>query len=403
MAGEPLSIFISYSRDDSIFVDELESDLKDHGFFVWVDRRKMEGGQNFRSEIKKAIDRCRVILVVLSPEAMESKYVRQEYEYADGQDKHIIPLNWQTTTELFFGLDGIHWIDFQNSYDQGLADLLNALSRLEMASPTTTKSRPSSSSTNGKPASEPRRPLRGSSAPNYASASYDYPSYRDTEVSDPFEAPATSSYGSLRKRGALSRRGTLLFPTWLYAFCLLSGVGSSVGMLSQSWPGAVGAVAALALISYALGYHRELKLAEARNIILISEALALGITLFLSIFQYGQTYPGDSTDPLWFYIFLSIVLGTSAGAIEGFAISAMSTGSSFVAMYLDAEGVRQRAAWIFLITLIVWLLLTLFFAIAMFGRGPGWGIPILTGSVVTFVGGVGLITSGYICWKTLIS
>ena len=139
MAGTPLSIFISYSRTDSEFVDRLEADLKARNFYTWVDRLKLEGGQNFRSEIQKAIDHCQIMLVVLSPEAMASKYVRQEYEYADSRDKHIIPLNWRTTIEVFFGLHGIHWVDFRGSHDQGLADLLNALSRLEFAEVSTTK------------------------------------------------------------------------------------------------------------------------------------------------------------------------------------------------------------------------------------------------------------------------
>ena len=104
MAGTPLSIFISYSRTDSDFVDRLEADLKARNFYTWVDRLKLEGGQDCRSEIQKAIDHCQIMLVVLSPEAMASKYVRQEYDYADSEDKPIIPLNWRTTIEVLLRL-----------------------------------------------------------------------------------------------------------------------------------------------------------------------------------------------------------------------------------------------------------------------------------------------------------
>lgn len=63
MPDAPLSIFIGYSRTDSAFVDRLEADLKVRNFDTWVDRRKLEGGQNWRDELQKAIERCQVLLL----------------------------------------------------------------------------------------------------------------------------------------------------------------------------------------------------------------------------------------------------------------------------------------------------------------------------------------------------
>jgi len=62
-----LRIFISYSRKDSEFVDRLEADLRARDIYVWVDRRKLEGGSNFLDEIQKAIDKCNMMIIVLSP------------------------------------------------------------------------------------------------------------------------------------------------------------------------------------------------------------------------------------------------------------------------------------------------------------------------------------------------
>jgi hypothetical protein len=39
------SVFLSYSRGDSQFVDRLEAELCVRGLDVWVDRRRLEGGQ----------------------------------------------------------------------------------------------------------------------------------------------------------------------------------------------------------------------------------------------------------------------------------------------------------------------------------------------------------------------
>ena len=130
MADTPLSLFISYSRTDSTFVDRLEADLKARSFQPWVDRRNLisAAGLDWSSELQKAIEDCQIMLVVLSPKAMESKYVRREYHYADSLGKTIIPLNW-LTAKVPMDLNDIQWVSFQGDYDQGLADLLDALSR----------------------------------------------------------------------------------------------------------------------------------------------------------------------------------------------------------------------------------------------------------------------------------
>ncbi len=128
-----LSIFISYSRTNSAFVDRLEADLQARSFQVWVDRRKLEAGQNWMDELQKAIDRCHVLLIALSPEAAESKFVRMEYRYAQSQGKIILPLEYQTCPKVPIDLNGIQWVDFKAAYEQGLSGLLVALSQIAPA------------------------------------------------------------------------------------------------------------------------------------------------------------------------------------------------------------------------------------------------------------------------------
>ncbi|HEY7356511.1 MAG TPA: toll/interleukin-1 receptor domain-containing protein [Ktedonobacterales bacterium] len=136
-----VSIFISYSRTNSAFVDRLEADLQARSFQVWVDRRKLEAGQNWMDELQKAIDRCHVLLIALSPEAAESEYVRMEYRYAKLQSKIIIPLEYQTCPRVPIDLNGIQWVDFKAAYEQGLSGLLVALSQITPA-PLTPPARP---------------------------------------------------------------------------------------------------------------------------------------------------------------------------------------------------------------------------------------------------------------------
>jgi TIR domain len=67
MPDELTSIFISYARADSPFVDRLEADPHRQGFAPWLDCRGLAGGQQWRRELQEAVDHCQVLLVVLSP------------------------------------------------------------------------------------------------------------------------------------------------------------------------------------------------------------------------------------------------------------------------------------------------------------------------------------------------
>ncbi len=124
------TIFISYARNepDTAFVDRLEADLRAEGFQPWVDRRKLEGGQDFLDEIEEAIDSCQVVLVVLSDEAVKSEYVKMEYRYARNEHKVVIPVRYRPISEKIpIDLRSIQHSDFESSYGQGLKDLLAAL------------------------------------------------------------------------------------------------------------------------------------------------------------------------------------------------------------------------------------------------------------------------------------
>lgn len=145
MAANLLSIFISYARTDSSFTDRLEADLQARNFYTWVDRRKLEGGQIWLDELEKAIERCHVLLVVLSPNSVKSENVRMEYRFAQKLGKPVIPLEYQACQRVPIDLNSLQWVSFlTGDYEQGLRDLLVALNRPEIitgqkaASPTQT-------------------------------------------------------------------------------------------------------------------------------------------------------------------------------------------------------------------------------------------------------------------------
>jgi hypothetical protein len=131
--GASVDVIVSYSRTDSDFVDRLESDLKAHNLTVWVDRRKLEGGQVWDAEIRKAIDQCRVLLMVISPAALASLWVTKEYRYALKRHKEVIPVRLYPTGELPPALQRLQWVDFlltmnfEATYQAHAQDLLKAI------------------------------------------------------------------------------------------------------------------------------------------------------------------------------------------------------------------------------------------------------------------------------------
>lgn len=74
-------VFISHSTKDAIFVDKLVERLRDHYIMTWYAPRNMPGGY-FAENIQQALDNCDWFLVVLSPDALKSDWVRQETELA---------------------------------------------------------------------------------------------------------------------------------------------------------------------------------------------------------------------------------------------------------------------------------------------------------------------------------
>jgi hypothetical protein len=128
-----VDIVISYSRTDSDFVDRLESDLKAHNLTPWIDRRKLEGAQVLDAEIRTAIDQCRILLMVISPDALASPWVTREYQYALKRHKEVIPVRYYPTAEIPPELQRLQWVDFlltmnfESTYPTYLQDLLKAI------------------------------------------------------------------------------------------------------------------------------------------------------------------------------------------------------------------------------------------------------------------------------------
>ena len=112
-------LFISHSSQDDGFVRELRAALADHGQDGWIDSRELRGGDPLWPEIKKAIDAASAYAVVVSADALQSRWVGKELRHAllvqeqRGKDRFpVIPLSLNGTKlgvlEEFFGEEPVY-------------------------------------------------------------------------------------------------------------------------------------------------------------------------------------------------------------------------------------------------------------------------------------------------------
>jgi hypothetical protein len=99
-------IFVSYSRSDRAYVDQLADHLETHGFRVWFDYQ-LVAGEHFDEEIRHQIVTSAAVIVVMTPESMESRWVAREIACADEANVLLVPLLLQASRTPM-RLQGLH-------------------------------------------------------------------------------------------------------------------------------------------------------------------------------------------------------------------------------------------------------------------------------------------------------
>ena len=125
----PRLCFLSHSHHDRRFAQRLESTLNSHGVPVWYSPTQIRGSQQWLDEIGKALKRCDWFIIVLSPQAVKSIWVKRELDYAIRHrrfNERIIPIKYRDCqhTKLSWTLDGIQTVDFTKEREAGFVELL---------------------------------------------------------------------------------------------------------------------------------------------------------------------------------------------------------------------------------------------------------------------------------------
>lgn len=121
-----MQIFISYARADSAFAWRLVEDLSEYDLALWLDVRNIPKGANWDIEVQKGLDSSDLMLVLLSPDSVNSQNVADEWSYFIEKNKPVLPL-LIAPTEVPFRLSRRQRIDFTADYEVGFRELLRAI------------------------------------------------------------------------------------------------------------------------------------------------------------------------------------------------------------------------------------------------------------------------------------
>lgn len=90
-------IFVSHSSHDNVWCRPFADALKAVGYDVWYDETGLQGGAAWVASIQHEVETRDVFLLVLTPEAWESKWVQDELQLAIATRRRVLPVLLRNT------------------------------------------------------------------------------------------------------------------------------------------------------------------------------------------------------------------------------------------------------------------------------------------------------------------
>jgi hypothetical protein len=125
----PQELFLSHSDHDRRFAAALVRVLQHYDIQVWYSRRNIVGAQQWHDQIGTALRRCDWFAIILSPNSVQSEWVKHELLFALNHTVYrgrIIPILYRPCDyeSLSWTLSGFQMIDFTQRHTTGYRDLL---------------------------------------------------------------------------------------------------------------------------------------------------------------------------------------------------------------------------------------------------------------------------------------
>lgn len=109
-----MDVFISHSSKDKTAADAVCSVLESSGVKCWIAPRDIRPGENYGLAIVSALNKCRILVLILTGEANRSRHVIKEVERAVSKGSVVVPFRLQDVQPdgaLEYFLSAEHWLD----------------------------------------------------------------------------------------------------------------------------------------------------------------------------------------------------------------------------------------------------------------------------------------------------
>lgn len=125
-------VFISHCTKDRAHALRVVKAVRDHGMTPWIAPKSIDPARDWVGEIGAGLKACRAMVVVLSKNAIKSKWVKREVTFAitaKQYDDRIVPLLVEKCKpgKLVWVLEQIQWIDAHGRMDDALKDVCRSL------------------------------------------------------------------------------------------------------------------------------------------------------------------------------------------------------------------------------------------------------------------------------------
>jgi len=124
-------IFVSYSRKDTDFAQELVAGLKIAGFEPYFDKHDIAAGEEWEARLNNLIEQADTVVYIISPDSVASQRCTWEVERTEQLKKRLLPVIWRSVEEALVPerLKRLNYVFFDKpfSFASALGELVVAL------------------------------------------------------------------------------------------------------------------------------------------------------------------------------------------------------------------------------------------------------------------------------------
>jgi hypothetical protein len=120
-------VFISYSRADELFALDLATSLDNVGISTWLDMLNVDPRMDWHEAIGAAIERCGLMLAIVSPQALHDAHILSERERFSDSGKVVLPVVAQRCHIAKLDPTWLDPVDLSRDFGQGIQQIKRML------------------------------------------------------------------------------------------------------------------------------------------------------------------------------------------------------------------------------------------------------------------------------------